>query len=119
MNSAPEFNSFCNAYCEKYLRELGERKFKTVLDKVMTSNKISGLISTSRYQMWRPKPQTILACLHEIPYFMFARNDTLALAGILTLLRWNEEANQPPVMGSDGQLREMAISILTELRCRV
>ena len=43
-----------------YIREFGERKFKTVLDKIMTSNKISGLISTAKYKGVPPYAETQL-----------------------------------------------------------
>jgi hypothetical protein len=117
MNHVHDFNSLCDAYCNAYIREFGERKFKTVLDKVMTSDKISGLISTSRYRMATPGAKTFLACINEINYFIFSRNETQALAGLLAVSRWNLEANQFPAFVSDEQLYEMAVFILTELRC--
>lgn len=115
-----QFNTFtqiCESYFAAYIRVNGERKFQTVVDKIMTSNKVSGLISTSRYKMIRPDSKTILACLHEIPYFMFARNETMALAGLLTLTRWNDEANLFSALADDNCLLEMAQFTVTEMRC--
>lgn len=117
MNQHNTFTQLCDAYCTTYLLVNGERKFQTVLDKVMTSNKVSGLISTSRYKMARLDGKTILACLHEIPYFMFSRNETMALAGLLALTRWNAEANLYAALADDDRLLEIARFIVTELRC--
>ena len=43
-----------------YLKEFGERKFKTVFDKVLTSNKISGLISTLKFREVAPDANSFI-----------------------------------------------------------
>lgn len=42
------FDEILEYVISSYIREFRERKFKTILDKIMTSNKISGLISTAK-----------------------------------------------------------------------
>ncbi len=111
------FSQICDRFIEAYVQEFGERKFRTIADKIMTSDKVSGFISKSRYQQWRPNPKTFLDCLHEIPYFMFSKNPTMALAGLLTVIRWNTEANLSPRIASEDHLKEMVLFILIELRC--
>ena len=97
-----------------YIREFGERKFKTVLDKIMTSNKISGLISTAKYKGVPPGSKDYLYCLNEIPYFIFSRGQTQAIAALIALQRWNEEVNSQQYLLSDDGLRLRAVNILEE-----
>ena len=97
-----------------YIREFGERKFKIVLDKIMTSNKISGLISTAKYKGVPPGSKDFLYSLNEIPYFIFSRGQTQALAALIALQRWNEEVNSQQFLLSDEGLRLRAINILEE-----
>ena len=97
-----------------YIREFGERKFKTVLNKVMTSNKISGLISTAKYKGVPPDSKDLLYCLNEIPYFIFSRGQTQAVAALIALQRWNEEVNSQQFLLSEDGLRLRAVNILEE-----
>jgi hypothetical protein len=97
-----------------YVREFGERKFKTVLDKIMTSNKISGLISTAKYRGVPPGSKDFLYCLNEIPYFIFSRGQTQAVAALIALQRWNEEVNSQQFILNDEGLRLRAVNILEE-----
>lgn len=97
-----------------YIREFGERKFKTVLDKIMTSNKISGLISTAKYKGVAPGSKDFLYSLNEIPYFIFSRGQTQAVAALIALQRWNEEVNSQEYLLSEDGLRIRAVNILEE-----
>jgi len=97
-----------------YIREFGERKFKTVLDKIMTSNKISGLISTAKYKRVPPGSKDFLYYLNEIPYFIFSRGQTQAVAALIALQRWNEEVNSQQYLLSEDSLRLRAVNILEE-----
>jgi len=101
-------------FTDSYIREFGERKFKTVLEKIMTSNKISGLISTAKYRRIPPGSRDLLYCLNEIPYFMFSRGQTQAVAALLALERWNEEVNSQQYLLNDDGLKLRAINILQD-----
>jgi len=97
-----------------YIREFGERKFATILEKIMTSNKISGLISTAKFKGVPPGSKDILYCLNEIPYFIFSRGQTQAAAALIALQRWNEEVNSYQFLLDEDGLRLRAINILEE-----
>ena len=97
-----------------YIREFGERKFKTILDKVMTSNKISGLISTAKYKAVPPGSKDFLYCLNEIPYFIFSSGQTQAVAALIALQRWNEEVNSQQFLLNLEGLQLRAINIIEE-----
>lgn len=101
-------------YATSYMREFGERKFRTVVEKVMTSNKISGLISTSRFKGVAPNHKDFLYCLNEIPYFIFSRGQTQALGALIALQRWNEEVNSQLRLRYENDLRLIALSIINE-----
>ena len=97
-----------------YSREYGEIKFKKIFEKVMTSNKISGLISTVKYKGLPPGSKDFLYCLNEIPFFIFSSNKTQALAALIALQRWNEEVNSQEFLLSEDGLRLRALNILNE-----
>ena len=99
------------SYSQKY----GETKFKKVFEKVMTSNKISGLISTVKYNGLPPGSKDFLYCLNEIPFFIFSSNKTQALAAIIALQRWNEEVNSQEFLLSEDGLKLRALNVLKEL----
>jgi hypothetical protein len=99
-----------------YIREFGERKFNTVLEKIMTSNKISGLISTAKFKGLPPGSKDFLYSLNEIPYFIFATGQTQAVAALLALQRWHEEVNVIQFLLSEDDLKLRAINILKECK---
>jgi hypothetical protein len=108
------YNSIFEYVISSYIKEFGERKFKTILDKVMTSNRISGLISTAKYENVPPSSKDILHCLNEIPYFIFARGQTQAVAALIALQRWHEEVNSLQYLLTEEDLRLRAVTILEE-----
>jgi len=109
-----EYSEIFDYIISSYIREFGERKFKTVLDKVMTSNKISGLISTAKYKEVPPGSKDFLYCLNEIPYFIFSRGQTQAVAALIALQRWNEEVNSQQFLLSEEGLKLRVVNILEE-----
>jgi len=109
-----EYNEILEHVITAYTREFGERKFNTVLDKIMTSNKISGLISTAKYKGVPPGSKDFLYSLNEIPYFIFSRGQTQALAALIALQRWNEEVNSQQFLLTEEGLRLRAVNILEE-----
>ena len=108
------YNEIVDYMIETHIHLYGEDKFKKILDKVMTSNKISGLISTLRYKGVPPGSKDFLYCLHEIPYFLSSHNQTVAIAALLALERWNEEVNSQQFLLNEDGLRLRAVNILRE-----
>lgn len=101
---------------DSYKREFGEKKYKDILTKVATSDKISGLISTLRYNNLVPSHKEIVYCINEIPFFIFSRNLTQAVGCLLTLQRWHEEVNEHSNQFTYGELRAVAIMLLEECK---
>lgn len=93
----------------KYCNDQGEQKFKKVYEKVMTSNKLSGLISTSKYKNAPINSTLVLSAIAETPYFLFKSNWTHVCAAVLFFLRWNEEVNSIQFLLSPLELRHEII----------
>lgn len=109
-----DYEEILELFFSYYIKQYGEIKFKTILDKVMTSNKISGLISTARYKNVPPGYNDILYCLNEIPYFIFSRGQTQAVAALIALERWNNEVNSTLYLLDQSGLKLRAIKIIEE-----
>lgn len=99
-----------------YIREFGDRKFRRILDKIMTSNKISGLIRTVKNKGVPPGSKDFLYCLNEIPFFIFSSGQTQATASLIALQRWNQEVNANQCLLSEEGLKLRAVNILEESR---
>lgn len=108
------FNDLLNYYTESYLLEFGERKLNKIVKKVMTSNKISGLISTTRYNLVAPGSSDFLYCLNEIPYFIFSNGQTQGMAALIALLRWHNEVNKTQNLLTNEELQLRAKNIIKE-----
>ena len=108
------YNDIFNYVVTSYIREFGERKFNTVFEKIMTSNKISGLISTAKFKGLPPGSKDFLYTLNEIPYFIFATGQTQAVAALIGLQRWHKEVNSFQDLLSEEDLKLRAINIIKE-----
>ncbi len=108
------YDEILEYFVSAYIREFGERKFKTILDKIMTSNKISGLISTAKYKGIAPGSKDFLYSLNEIPYFILSRGQTQAVAALIALQRWNDEVNSQQFLLTEAGLRLRALNIIEE-----
>lgn len=104
------FDEIVGFTVEKYINEKGRDKFLKLYQKVMTSNKLSGLISSSRFKAIPPSANDVMYCLNEIRYFIFSSNFTQVCAAVLFLKRWDEEVNQSLFLLTDAQLKQRAIS---------
>ncbi|MCL2858808.1 MAG: hypothetical protein FWF42_03860 [Streptococcaceae bacterium] len=109
-----DYSEILQFMMESHIKHYGEREFKKILDKVMTSNKISGLISTLKYKGIPPGSQDFLYCLNEIPYFLFSQRQKVAIGALIALQRWNEEVNSQQFLLSEEGLRLRAVNILKE-----
>ena len=98
-----------------YLNEYGRKKFHKVLQKVQTSKKLGNILKLSIQMMKAPNENDYLYNLMETPIFMFAKPDTIAMAGLLLLERWNQECNTELDLANEIELKEIAFRIL--LKC--
>ena len=99
-----------------YIIEFGEDKYKTVINKVISSKKISKFINSEKYKDIPPVAMDFIYCLNEIPFFIFSRGQTQAVAALIALQKWNEEINYHKNLLSVEELRLIAINILDKTR---
>ena len=99
-----------------YIREYGEVKLRKIYEKIMTSNKVSGFISKVKFMNIVPGSKDYLACLNEIPYFLFSKPATIAVGAFFFLQRWNSEVNIHGFLLDDAGLHQRAMGILNTSR---
>lgn len=99
-------------YTGTYARIYGQAKATSVFEKVVTSNKISGLISRSKFSRRAITPLDILHTLNSIPYFMFAKPETLSYAGLMVMARWKKEVNEDLFLLDDFELKTDATILI-------
>ena len=97
-----------------YALEFGTRKFHTIFDKIYTSNKINSLLNTSKVKNIALNHKDYLYCLNSIPYFMFCKGQTQAMACLLALERWDIEINSQLKFRDEEQLKAIALQIIYE-----
>lgn len=95
--------------------ELGEKELDKIYEKVRTSKKFNRLIGTSLTKNMTPSPMDFMACIHEIPYFIFANKKKTTLAAMFALKIWVEEVNDRFIMESEVGLKKRALKILEVL----
>jgi hypothetical protein len=113
-----EFDKFWNyknvvdSYAIRYAGAFGQDKALAVNKRIMTSNKISGLIARSRHHGYSPSHLDYLHTINTIPYFIFSRGQTQALAALLALDRWHVEVNmQLNLLSPDSMLTRAELII--------
>ena len=104
------FEEIVDFTVEKFSNQNGRAKLHALYEKVMTSNKLSGLISVSKYKTVAPTATDVISCLCTIPYFMFRSNWTQVCAAVLFFKKWDEEVNQSLFILSPEQLKQRVVS---------
>lgn len=101
---------------EKFVKEYGETKYQKIQERVMISNKISGLISLSMYKKLPPGSLDFVYCINEVRQFIFSNMETKTLACLLTLERWNQEVNKKLYLMDENDLYDRAIGIVRKTK---
>lgn len=108
-----EYTEIVQNYFAWYITQFGVAKAQIIVDKVLASDKISGLIARLRYNNHTPLAKNFLELLNTIPYFFMPTGQTQALACLLALQRWNEEVNYKTENLSQQELKKIALEIIT------
>lgn len=108
------YEEFLVEFSNEFQREFGERKLNTISEKIINSKKLAKLFTVSREKGLMPNQKDYLHCLHEIPYFMFSKAETLAMGALLALYRWNQECNPNHLLGDENRMQFVAQGILSE-----
>ena len=110
------YEEIMESFMVYYRNKYGQEKIKTIYEKVMTSDKISGLISKARFRGFPPGSQDYVLVVSSIPYFMFASSQTLAMASLFSLSKWDGEANANNEYLNDSGMKLRAMNIINELK---
>jgi hypothetical protein len=110
-----EYQEMLHDFLEEYKKEFGLRKYEKIEEKIFESSKISKLFRVAKEKNLVPNYMDYLANLHEIPYFLFAKANTVACAAFIAVERWNIEENTNNRLASDSELTSVLRGILREL----
>ncbi len=105
------FEAILNKYYQDYKIEFGERRYQDISNKISESNSVSKLIGESI------KDKTRVNMIDFTTYspklvLMFGKPETIALASLKILERWNDEANKFGLLGNTEDLKGTALRIL-------
>ncbi|MFA7301969.1 MAG: hypothetical protein WC069_06685 [Candidatus Shapirobacteria bacterium] len=112
LKTSSNYKTIIENSLKNYIDEYGRLKFDKVISKVQNSKKITNLLSISLQKHIVPNKNDYLYSLSEIPYFIFSKPDTLAIAGILCLERWNQDCNKDFYLADENELIKIALDIL-------
>ncbi len=87
------FENITDHVISDYAREFGERKLNRIIDRIDRSKKIHRFIERSKKDRDVPT-HNVLPMVMEIPWFSFARGETLLLATSIVMRLWNNKCNQ-------------------------
>lgn len=110
------FHEIVDFTIDKYIREYGSVKFNKLYETIMTANKLSGLLSKSKFQRATLDSSVVLSYICETPYFIFKSNWTQVVGAVLFLYRWDQEVNSELGLFSQEQLKLHAVSCYEQYR---
>ena len=103
--------SLCESVIESfpanYAREYGDRKLRKVASKVESSLGVEKYLSKLNNSNSIPHFNNIITTVMNMPYFMVAKKETVAVASIILLKMWNEKENSKSNLLTDYGLEEM------------
>jgi hypothetical protein len=106
------FDALFQEFVSLYLREFGEKKAKEIADKVNSSNKCQKLlIESNRLKVQLGSDDFITTILSSIN-FSFAKAETVCLASLLLMFRWQLEIGMPQSIVDEAYLRKIFFRII-------
>jgi hypothetical protein len=93
-------------------RELGTIKMNEIIKKVNTSGKVSKFLLEARRINARLGSDDFLECIHASSSFTFSKAETISIAAITLLIKWNHEIGIPNDLSDDVYLNKRLFSIL-------
>ncbi|GAA4092638.1 hypothetical protein [Mucilaginibacter panaciglaebae] len=88
------FNELTDIIAYRYVYEYGEQKAREVIGKVEQSAKIEQHVFQWMVNGFTPSSKDIMSILNTMPYFLFAKGETLCLGALTILNYWNTVANE-------------------------
>lgn len=92
--------------------ELGAIKMNEIIKKVNSSGKVLRFLIEARRINVKPGSEDFLACIHASSSFTFSKAETISVAAIALLMKWNHEIGKPNELSDDIYLNKRFFSIL-------
>lgn len=80
------FDDLTNDFFEDFKKEMGIRKFESLISKVENSSSINSLFKSSLQEGFFPNGKTLSVAILNSRYFMFSNNETLICVGLIALV---------------------------------
>ena len=101
-----------NDFVQYALLQLGELKIKDISNKVNSSKKINNFLIETRNYNGLLSTNDFVGCIHSSISFTFANAETIAIASIFLLIKWENETSKPLSLSSQEYLNRTFFSIL-------
>lgn len=104
-----------DSFIKYYISEFGERKFRNILHKIETSNKIEKLFNELRRTNEYPDPVTTFSYINAIPFFILSRGQTQTVGALLILKKWQDEINSKKRILNDYDVMRLTVDMIKEM----
>lgn len=95
-----------------FLKEYGEKKVQDISKKVHSSNRVQKFLIEARQLQTQLGTDDFLGTIHSILQFTFAKPETVSLATIILLSKWENEIGTPLGIVDNKYLNHMFFRIL-------
>ncbi len=110
------FANQVESFTEDYIREYGERHFRKIYKKVENSRSVNNYLIKLQEINFAPYHKDLIVTIMNMPYFMVAKRETVAMASILLLLKWDKMLNRNNKLADDNDLEMILKDILRGVR---
>lgn len=115
-SKTPDFDFILEAVMDSYAKEFGERKFRKVIKKAITSRQVMQLIHAYIANDIPIDPLKVLELINQVPYFIFSRGQTQLLASTTIIRLWFEMTGENTNLASNKELTNMILFIIDKTK---
>ena len=109
------YDELMNFYIMNYVSKYGKDKLDSLSYKIRDSEKVNELIMVTMLNSTYPSAKEFVFVICDIPYFVSQSNETVKMASLIVLHKWNKEVNQHWHFVDQNGLLKMAIQIVSEI----
>ncbi|HEY5391248.1 MAG TPA: hypothetical protein VIJ57_03950 [Hanamia sp.] len=106
------FSGLFQEYVSLYLKEYGEKKAKEIADKVNNSNRCNKLLVAANKSRAQLGSDDFVATVLSSISFSFSNAETVCLASLLLLFRWQLETGIPFSITDEAHLNRIFFRII-------
>lgn len=92
--------------------EFGSLKMNEIIKNVNTSGKVAKFLFEAKRISLRLGSDDFLGCIHSSTRFVFSKAETISIAAIAILMKWNHDAGDPCFLSDEIYLNTIFFSIL-------